>query len=102
MKRSEGIRTWTPSLNARKIGVFVKTRALARQVKLSAMYPTHEGVPFDGFEQEDWSLAVFGVADRDSTVVNERNLDTRPVVTESARAPQNVVEIPSAVGWLCH
>jgi hypothetical protein len=73
----------------------------ARQFKVSAMYPTDERLPFAGCELEDWPLAVFGVADRDSTV-NERHFHTRPIVAESARAPHYVVEMSSAAGWLCH
>jgi hypothetical protein len=85
-------------------GLWYETSRSARQVKFSAMYPTDERLPFGGRELEDWPLAVLGVADRDPTVVNERNLDARSIVAESGSTPQNVVEvrIPSAVGWIYH
>jgi hypothetical protein len=85
-------------------GLWYEASGSARQVKFSAMYPTDERLPFDGCESEGWPLAVFGVADRDPTVLNERNLDARSIVAESGSAPQNVVEvwIPSAVGWIYH
>jgi hypothetical protein len=84
--------------------MWYETSGSARQVELPAIYPTYERLPIDRCESEDWPRTVPGVADRDPTIVNERNLDTAIVVAQSARAPHSVVEIeiPSAAGRLCH
>lgn len=57
------------------------------------MYPTDERLPFDGCELEDWPLAVLGVADRDPTIVNERNVDAAVVLAVGALAPFSLREI---------